>query len=261
MAKRLTAKRLTAKRLTAKRLTAKRLTAFKVLTFDTYGTLIDWETGIHTALAPLLSRAPLSRDAALEQYAAVESAQQAATPAMIYSELLRPVYETLAGQWGVDASPGEAEAFGNSVKDWPAFADAPAALAALKQHFKMVTLTNCDRESYKASNQRLEIEWDAIYTAQDVGSYKPDHRNFDYLLDHLRADFGFEKGDILHTAQSLFHDHVPATAYGLATAWIDRRKDRDGYGATAPPSGDYRIDFHFDSMAALAAAHREELGE
>ncbi len=139
---------------------------------------------------------------------------------MIYSDLLQTVHGELAGKWGVESRPGEALAFGNSVKDWPAFDDAPEALAYLKQHYKMVTLTNCDRESYKGSNKRLGFEWDAIYTAQDVGSYKPDRRNFDYLLEHLRADFGFGKGDILHTAQSLFHDHVPATAYGLATAWI-----------------------------------------
>ena len=239
---------------------AKRLTDFKVLTFDTYGTLIDWETGIHNALVPLLARTPLSRDQALEDFAAAESAQQAATPGMIYSDLLGIVYGTLADNWGLDASAGEAAIFGHSVKDWPAFDDAPAALAYLKQYYKMVTLTNCDRESYKGSNARIEIEWDAIHTAQDVGSYKPDHRNFDYLLQHLHSDFALEKGDILHTAQSLFHDHVPATAYGLATAWIDRRKDQDGFGATAPPSGDYIIDFHFASMAEMAAAHREATG-
>ena len=238
----------------------RRLADFKVLTFDTYGTLIDWEAGILEALAPLLEQAGISRDKALEDFAAAETARQAATPGMIYSELLCTVHGALAAQWGVEASPDQAAAFGASVKDWPAFADAPAALAYLAQHFKMVTLTNCDRESYKGSNKRLEIEWDAIHTAQDVGSYKPDHRNFDYLLDRLRSDFGYQKDDVLHTAQSLFHDHVPATAFGLATAWIDRRKDRDGYGATVPPSGDYRIDFHFASMAEMADAHREELG-
>ncbi len=239
---------------------AKRLTDFKVLSFDTYGTLIDWEAGILEALAPLLSRTRLTREAALEDFAAAESAQQAATPAMLYSEILSAVHGALAGQWGVESDSGEAAAFGASVKHWPAFADAPPALAYLKRHFTLVTLTNCDRESYKGSNARLGIEWDAIYCAQDIGSYKPDHRNFDYLLDHLRADFGFGESDILHTAQSLFHDHVPATALGIASAWIDRRKDRDGFGATAPPTGGYRIDFHFASMAALAAAHREELG-
>ena len=119
----------------------------------------------------------------------------------------------------------------------------------------MVTLTNCDRESYKGSAARLGFEWDAIYTAQDVGSYKPDNRNFDYLLEHLRKDFGLAQSDILHTAQSLFHDHVPATAYGLSTTWIDRRKNQDGYGATMPPAGDYTIDFHFAGMAEMAAAH------
>ena len=242
-----------------KQLKAKRLTDFKVLTFDTYGTLIDWETGIFNALAPLLSQTRLSRDGALEDFAAAESAREAATPGMIYSDLLQTVHGALAEKWGVETNAGEAAVFGNSVKDWPAFDDAPAALAYLKQHYKMVTLTNCDRESYKGSNKRLGFEWDAIYTAQDVGSYKPDPRNFDYLLEHLQADFGLGMGDILHTAQSLFHDHVPATAHGLATAWIDRRKNEGGFGATMPPAGDYRIDFHFASMAEMAAAHKAEV--
>ncbi len=239
----------------------KRLTDFKVLTFDTYGTLIDWEAGIFAALAPLLSGTRLSRDAALEDFAAAESASETAAPGMIYSDLLRTVHGALAEKWGLESRPGEAAAFGNSVKDWPAFDDAPAALIYLKQHYKMVTLTNCDRESYKGSNARLGFEWDAIYTAQDVGAYKPDPRNFEYLLAHVRADFGLAKDDILHTAQSLFHDPVPATAHGLATAWIDRRQDQDGFGATVPPSGDYRIDFHFASMAAMAAAHREAIAD
>ncbi len=234
----------------------KSLTDFKALTFDTYGTLIDWEAGIHAALAPLLTQTSVSRDKALEEFAAAESVLEESRPDMIYSDILRTAYGTLAQQWNVEASAEQVETFGNSVKDWPAFDDAPSALAYLKQHYKMITLTNCDRESYKGSSQRLGFEWDAIYTAQDVGSYKPAPRNFDYLLEHLEADFGIGKGDILHTAQSLFHDHVPATAYGLSTAWIDRRKDQGGFGATMPPTGDYRIDFHFGSMAEMAAAHR-----
>lgn len=237
-----------------------RLSEFKVLTFDTFGTLIDWEAGIYDALQPLLSGVSLSRDSALEDFAAAETAKQAA-PAMLYSDILKTVHEVLAEKWGVKTTAEAAADFGNSVGDWPAFPDAPDALAYLSQHYKMVTLTNCDRQSYKGSNKRLGIAWDGLYTAQDVGSYKPDPRNFDYLLARLQADFGYRKSDILHVAQSLFHDHVPATACGLATAWIDRRKDQDGFGATAPPSGDYHIDFYFDSMAALAAAHRAEYAQ
>ena len=137
------------------------------------------------------------------------------------------------------------------------FPDSSAALGYLKQHYQLVILSNVDRESFKGSNRRLGVEFDAIYTAQDVGLYKPDPRNFEYMLAHL-AQRGVAKADILHTAQSLFHDHAPAKRSGLASAWIDRRHDQQGWGATmAPPEG-AAYDFHFPSMAAMAEAHRAE---
>jgi FMN phosphatase YigB (HAD superfamily) len=120
-----------------------------------------------------------------------------------------------------------------------------------------VILSNVDRESFKGSNRRLGVVFDAIYTAQDVGSYKPSSKNFEYLLAHL-AQRGVAKADILHTAQSLFHDHAPAKRFGLASAWIDRRHDQQGWGATmAPPEG-AAYDFRFPSMAAMVEAHRAE---
>ena len=238
-----------------------RLADFKVLTFDCYGTLIDWEKGILTSLEPLLSSVPktLTDDIVLEAYAEAESAQEVATPEMKYSELLRVVYKTLAQQWGVAVSEQECATFGNSVKDWPAFADSPSALRYLKQHYKLVILSNVDRKSFAGSNQKLEVEFDAIYTAEDIGSYKPDPRNFEYLVASLRNAFGLDKTHTLHTAQSLFHDHVPATAIELATAWIDRRRDKSGWGATKPPATEARIDFLFHSMADLVRAHRDEM--
>ena len=142
------------------------------------------------------------------------------------------------------------------MPDWPEFADSPAALQYLKRHYRLVILSNVDRHSFRASNARLRVEFDAVYTAQDVGSYKPDPRNFDYLVRHLDEDFGLAKGDILHTAQSLFHDHVPARRIGLATAWIDRRHASSGWGATSPPPGTPKYDFRFESLAALAEAHQ-----
>ena len=233
-----------------------RLTPFKMLTFDTYGTLIDWESGIHTALRPLIERAspPPSRDTALEKFALVETAQQAATPGMKYSDLLATCFRKIAKDWGVEAAEDEAVVFGKSVKEWPAFADAPAALWVLRGHYLMATLTNCDRVSYMGSNARLEIEWDAIWTAQDVGSYKPDLRNFECLFEWARRDFGVRPAEILHVAQSLTHDMVPATAMGMKTVWINRRHDQPGYGATKPPEGPYTIDREFPSMAAFAEA-------
>lgn len=233
------------------------LTDYKVLTFDCYGTLIDWESGIFTALQPLLEKVSESpgRDAALELFAVHETEQERATPDLRYPELLAKVHARLAEHWSVDRDAVLEERFGQSVRDWPAFPDSADALAYLKQHYQLVILSNIDRQSFAASNEKLRIEFDAIYTAEDIGSYKPDPRNFEYLLEHL-AERGLEKKDILHTAQSLHHDHVQATAFGLATNWIDRRQESEGYGATVPPEADVRIDFHFPSMAAFVTAHR-----
>ena len=176
---------------------------------------------------------------------------------MIYSELLAVVHGRLARAWGVSMDAADHARFGASVPEWPAFPDSVDALAYLKQHYQLVILSNVDRESFKGSNRRLGVAFDAIYTAQDVGSYKPNAKNFDYLLTHL-AQRGVAQTDILHTAQSLFHDHAPAKRIGLASAWIDRRSDQQGWGATmAPPEGaDY--DFRFPTLAAMADAHRAE---
>ncbi len=235
-----------------------RLTDFDVLTFDCYGTLIDWESGIYTALQPLLRRAAsLSRDAALQAFARHESAQEAETPSMIYSDLLAQVHRRLADELGLPASEDEHRRFGTSVPEWPAFADSASSLQYLKRYYQLVILSNVDRESFKGSNNRLAVEFDAIYTAQDVGSYKPHEANFDYMLRHL-GQRGVEKRQILHTAQSLFHDHAPAKKKQLASAWIDRRHDRDGWGATMPAPGS-AFDFRFTSMADMVKAHQDDL--
>ncbi len=236
-----------------------RLHDFRVLTFDCYGTLIDWESGIFTALGSLLAKvpAPLGRDAVLEAFARHESAQEAETPRMRYSDLLAKVHGRLAAEWGVTADEAAAQRFGASVPDWPTFADSAAALAALKQHYQLVVLSNVDRESFAGSNRKLGVVFDAVYTAEDIGSYKPDPANFRYMNEHL-AERGVRKSEILHTAQSLFHDHVPAKRSGLATAWIDRRHGVAGFGATMPPPEDARYDFRFPSLAAMVEAYRAE---
>jgi len=130
-----------------------------------------------------------------------------------------------------------------------------AALQYLKQHFRLIILSNVDRASFQATNARLGVAFDAVYTAQDIGSYKPDPQSFRYLLERLREQ-GVAREKLLHVAQSLFHDHVPANALGLASAWIDRQHGRDGGGATAPVAGDVRYDFRFTGLGELAEAHR-----
>jgi len=238
-----------------------KLTDFKALTFDCYGTLIDWETGILSGLRLLVEKADITptRDQILEIFAQNESAQEVETPAMPYSQLLSMVYKRIARTWGVAATNEEANSFGASIPDWPEFSDSVGALQYLKKHYKLVILSNVDRISFRASNTRLQVAFDAVYTAQDIESYKPSPRNFEYMLRRLREDFALEKTDVLHTAQSLFHDHVPANRFGLASAWIDRRHAETGWGATQRPPGTPTYDFRFDSMAALVEAHQKEL--
>ncbi|WPB58930.1 haloacid dehalogenase type II [Xylophilus sp. GOD-11R] len=237
-----------------------KLSDFKVLTFDCYGTLIDWESGIFNALAPLAAKAGhgKTRDQVLENYAQHEASQEEETPDMLYPQILANVYKRLAAEWGVPVTAAEANVFGASVPDWPEFADSVEALTYLKQHYRLVILSNVDRLSFRASNQRLQVTFDAIYPAQDIGSYKPSLNNFEYMLQHLQSDFGLGAKEVLHTAQSLFHDHAPANSMGLASAWIDRRHATEGWGATMPPPGTPRYDFRFESMIAMAEAHRAE---
>ena len=236
-----------------------RLSGFNALSFDCYGTLIDWETGITEALRPLSERSGISPDRLLEAYGPVEHAIEIEQPGLLYSRLLERVHERLSRQFGVDPDDLAAAKFGASVGDWPAFPDSAEALRYLKQHFKLIILSNVDRQSFAASNRRLGVEFDHIFTAQDIGSYKPDLRNFEYLVGALERD-GIARDRLLHVAQSLFHDHVPANRIGLASAWIDRRAGKDGSGATVVPDPMPHYDFRFTSLAQLAAAHRAELG-
>jgi len=238
-----------------------RLTDFKALTFDCYGTLIDWESGMVAALAPLVDRVktPLTRDAVLEAHARHESRQQAQTPGKRYSELLAIVYKRLAEEWEVAAGWDEAVAYGRSVRDWPAFPDSAEALKRLKERYKLVILSNVDNESFAYSNAKLGVAFDAIYAAEDIGSYKPAAANFDYMIAAL-AERGIARGDILHTAESLFHDHKPANAAGLASCWIWRRHAQQGFGATMNPGTTPHYDFRFTSMGEMADAVAKEAG-
>jgi putative hydrolase of the HAD superfamily len=233
---------------------------FKVLTFDCYGTLIDWESGMVAALAPLTDKLDgrLTRDQILEAHARYESGQQKQTPYKKYSELLAIVYKRLAEEWEVSASWNECTNYGKSIKDWPAFPDTVDALRYLKQHYKLVILSNVDNESFSASNKKLGVEFDAIYTAEDIGGYKPSDDNFEYMLAKLKS-LGYEKSDILHTAESMFHDHTPANKHGLKSCWIYRRYEQDGFGATMHPGDMPQYDFMFHSMGKMAEAHKREL--
>jgi 2-haloalkanoic acid dehalogenase type II len=234
------------------------LRAFKAFTFDCYGTLIDWESGILAELKPWVAAGgrALTDDQILEAFGEAESACEAATPSKLYPGILADTFRALGKRWEIPASDAQAAAFGASVPRWPTFPDSAAALAYLKQHYKLVILSNVDRASFAESNKKLQVAFDKIVTAEDVGSYKPDLGNFRRLLAELEK-IGVRKAQVLHTAQSLFHDVVPAKSMGLKTCWINRRKDRLGGGATVLPKGDATPDIEFPSMAALVEAHRK----
>ena len=198
---------------------------FDALTFDCYGTLIDWETGLSTALRAILDPrgATPDHDALLETYAGFE-AEAERPPYRTYREVLAFAGRGVAATYGVEPTDAEIATFAGSVVDWPAFADSSAALAALKARFRLGVLTNCDDDLFAASNRRLGVEFDWVVTAQQARGYKPAISNFELLFERL----GLPRERILHVAQSLFHDHVPAKALGLSTIWIDRRHDRAG---------------------------------
>jgi 2-haloalkanoic acid dehalogenase type II len=193
----------------------------------------------------------------LGAFAELEPKHQAATPDKLYPELLAAVHRDLAGRWGIAVNEEEAVTFGRSVKHWPAFDDSAAALQYLKKYYKLIIISNVDRTSFRYSNDKLGVSFDEIITAQDVGSYKPDWRNFEYMISRL-ADRGIARDEILHTAQSLFHDIAPARAAGLSTMWINRRKHKKGAGATAPVAQTVRPDFEVASLAEFVRMHQAE---
>lgn len=232
-----------------------RLTAFQALSFDCYGTLIDWEAGLAGVLSPWARSAGVDLDdeALLAAYSRHEAEAEAGYPQEPYPEILARSMRALGDELGAPVSPEDARRLARSVPDWPAFADSADALTALSQRFKLIILSNVDRDSFAASNNRLGVQFSCVITAEDVGSYKPSPRNFEALLAESTR-LGVDDGKLLHVAQSLFHDHVPAQQVGLRTAWINRRKGRLGWGATPAPAAPVVPDWEFPSLAALADA-------
>ncbi len=222
---------------------------YEALTFDCYGTLIDWETGLADAFRPVLAAHGVEADPEdlLARYARHE-AELEHGPYLAYRELVAESLRRVAAELGFTPAPGEAAAFGAAVADWPAFADSPAALARLAQRYRLGVITNCDDDLFAASRRRLGATFDWVVTAQQAGAYKPDERPFALAFERI----GLPRERILHVAQSLFHDHVTAKRLGLATVWIDRRSGREGTGATPPAEA--TPDATYPDMASFAAA-------
>jgi 2-haloacid dehalogenase len=205
--------------------------AFEALTFDCYGTLIDWESGILAALRRVLERHGVeAADEELLQSHGRHEAELEAGEYMRYREVLAESLRGIGQDHGFTPTGEEMAAFGQSVGDWPAFPDSAEALARLKRRFKLAVVTNCDDDLFSISNRRLGVEFDWIITAQQARSYKPSKRNFELAFSTIEVP----RERILHVAQSLFHDHVPARELGMSSVWIDRRRGKRGFGATPP---------------------------
>jgi 2-haloacid dehalogenase len=224
-----------------------RLDEFEVLTFDCYGTLIDWETGIWNALRPVLAAhgVEVGLDRALELYGELETSVEGGAYRQ-YAAVLRGVLEGLGARLGFVPTPEELERFSVSVRDWPAFPDSPAALQALRRKYRLAILSNIDDALFAHSERKLQVTFDWIITAQQARSYKPSANNFRLAFQRI----GIPQGRILHVAQSLFHDIAPAKSLGLSTVWVNRRHDKPGFGAT--PAAQAQPDLEVPDLHTLA---------
>jgi 2-haloacid dehalogenase len=204
---------------------------YDVLTFDCYGTLIDWEAGLLAALRPPLAAhgVEASDESVLEAFGRHE-AELEGGPYRPYRQVLGGVLGAMLDHFGQVPSADEVATFGGSVADWPAFPDSAAALARLHGRFRLGVITNCDDDLFATSARRLGVEFDWVVTAQQAKRYKPNPRGFELMFERV----GLPPRRILHVAQSLFHDHVTAKRLGLSTVWVNRRGDRPGGGATPP---------------------------
>jgi 2-haloacid dehalogenase len=204
---------------------------FTHLTFDCYGTLIDWEAGILAALKPLAVRHGVSADEEqlLRLYVKYEAEQESGLYRP-YRRVLQGVTERIASALGFTPTEEELKALPDSVGEWPPFADTVQALHRLKARYKLVILSNIDNAMFAQTQRRLATPFDAVITAEQVGSYKPAYGHFQAAL----AQLGVPREQILHVAQSLYHDHVPAQELGFSSVWVNRPSRLAGVGL-APP--------------------------
>jgi len=209
-------------------------TGRRILTFDCYGTLIDWETGILALVRPWLAvagRSDIPDDLLLSAFALHQARHQQTRPTLLYPEVLSRTWGDVAATFGLPDSPDQCAAFAASAGDWPPFPDTVAALRRLFGRFALAILSNVDEASLLRSLRLLEVPFLLTVTAERVGSYKPAAPHFETAIAELAAR-GYPKESILHVAQSRHHDVDPASRFGIPTVWVDRRHGKRGTGAT-----------------------------
>ncbi|MEM7044896.1 MAG: HAD family hydrolase [Pseudomonadota bacterium] len=236
----------------------RRLSDVSVLTLDGYGTLVDRDSGIIEALMPWLRDVGVTagRNEVLRAFAQAERANL--TPGITYRDVLIRVHDQLAEFFGVDRDQKAAKEFAASIGRWPVHPDVPEALAYLKQHFQLVVLTNADHASFDVTNEALGVEFDAVYTAEDTGLYKPNSGMFAYLLNKL-GEAGIDQRNTLHVAGSIRFDHVPAKRLGMSTCWIHRQHGPERLNEAQKRGLDVHPDFRFQTLGMLTDRHLQEI--
>jgi len=223
----------------------------KALSFDCYGTLVDWETGILESFRAAWSDdARPSDEDLLEHFASHESRLEAQIPILPYVDVLRGVIRAVADDFSLDLNDAGADAFAASIADWPLYADTLPALEKLSEKYHLVILSNVDKVSFAGTQTRLSHLINAALIAEETGAYKPSPDAFIALTNHMQSQ-GVAKDEILHVAQSLYHDHAPAKEAGIVSCWVDRRADVDGWGAVIAPEGEVQPPHRIRSLNEL----------
>jgi 2-haloacid dehalogenase len=226
---------------------------FKVLTFDCYGTLIDWETGIFSVLRPILAAhgKSISDSGILKLYSELEfEAQQGEFHP--YREVLQSVVRGFGEHLGFNPTEAEVRSLPESLATWKPFPDTVAALRKLASHYRLAILSNIDDDLFIATARRLEVNFDQVITAQQARAYKPSLQMFNLAQQKIAA----ARGEWLHVAQSVFHDVIPAKSLGIATVWVNRPSPRPGAGAAKAASGEPDLEVpDLKTLAALADNH------
>ena len=232
---------------------------FKAVTFDCYGTLIDWETGITRLVQPWIDtiNPAIPTDLVITSFALHQAKHQQVRPALLYPDVLARTWKNIEQTFGWSQNPGHATAFAASVPQWPPFADTVESLRYLSRFYKLVILSNVDNASLAETiRKQLEVPFELTVTAEDVGSYKPGLPHFTRAFEQLAAK-GIAKEEILHVAQSKHHDIKPGRELGLTTVWVNRRHDRAGSGATLATDAEPHLTV--TSLAELVALHKGRL--